>query len=93
MRHESNQRLTCTRRAVPSTIEPQASIVEGGLLEWDEYTKPTQERFTIHDTDEDIARLEERGLENELALRGRVLVLNSDPSGDLRRKLRVVEVV
>jgi hypothetical protein len=79
-------------KVVPSMFESQVFFVEGELLEWEEYTKPTQERYMVHVTDEDIARLEARGLKNALALRGRVVVLNSDPCGDLRRKMRLVEV-
>lgn len=78
---------------MPTLLNPQMLRVEGELLEWGAYTKPRFKEYLIAVTDEEIDALAAKGFRNAIALEGHILVLRSHDSGDLRRPLRIVEVV
>lgn len=81
------------RKAESNMFDSNLLVVEGELLEWDEYAKPMQQTFAVHLRSKDIESLETQGFKNPRALLGHVLVLISDPSGDLKRKMILLEIV
>lgn len=77
---------------MPSLFHPGFFRVRGDLLEWDSYAPPSMREYIVHVSDQDIDRLEAKGVRNAIGLEGSILIVESDESGDLQRPLRLIAV-